>query len=65
MTEDGYEYNLVLLAAIFALTEAGPGPISLDRALGTERWGMLRQVERRPRLTCTGCRSAPVATSSG
>jgi putative oxidoreductase len=38
-TEGGYEYNLVLLATIFALTEAGPGPIALDRALGTERCG--------------------------
>ena len=39
VTEGGYEYNLVLLATMFALTEAGPGPISLDRALGTERCG--------------------------
>lgn len=39
VTEGGYEYNLVMLATIFALTEAGPGPISLDRALGTERCG--------------------------
>ena len=39
VSEGGYEYNLVLLATIFALTEAGPGPISLDRALGTERCG--------------------------
>jgi putative oxidoreductase len=39
VTEGGYEYNLVLLATIFALAEAGPGPISLDRALGTEHCG--------------------------
>ncbi len=39
VTEGGYEYNLVLLATMFALTEAGPGPTSLDRALGTERCG--------------------------
>ena len=39
VAEGGYEYNLVLLATIFALTEAGPGPISLDSALGTERCG--------------------------
>lgn len=39
VTEGGYEYNLVLLATMFALTEAGPGPISLDHALGTERCG--------------------------
>ncbi len=39
VTEGGYEYNLVMLAAIFALTEAGPGPVSLDDALGIERCG--------------------------
>jgi putative oxidoreductase len=38
-TEGGYEYNAVLLAAVFSLVEAGPGPVSLDRLLGTERSG--------------------------
>jgi putative oxidoreductase len=35
----GYEYNLVLLAAVFGLTENGPGKWSLDAALGRPRWG--------------------------
>jgi putative oxidoreductase len=36
----GYEYNLVMLAAVFGLTENGPGRWSVDRALaGRERWG--------------------------
>jgi len=35
----GYEYNLVLIAAVLALAELGPGPLSLDRALGSERHG--------------------------
>ena len=35
----GYEYNLVLLAAVFGLTENGPGGLSLDGALGKSRWG--------------------------
>jgi len=35
----GYEYNLVLLAAVFGLTENGPGRWSLDGARGRERWG--------------------------
>ena len=39
VTEGGHEYNLVMLATIFALTEAGPGPASLDARLGTERCG--------------------------
>jgi putative oxidoreductase len=35
----GYEYNLVLLAAVFGLTENGPGQWSVDGALGKSRWG--------------------------
>jgi putative oxidoreductase len=38
-TKGGYEYNLVLLAAGFGLTENGPGKWSLDGALGRSRWG--------------------------
>src|SRR5215218_2583203 len=40
-TEGGYEYNLTLIAAAVALADLGPGPVSLDRALGTERSGPL------------------------
>lgn len=35
----GYEYNLVLLAGVFSLTENGPGKWSVDGALGRPRWG--------------------------
>jgi putative oxidoreductase len=36
----GYEYNLVLLAAVFGLTENGPGRWSVDAGLlDRERWG--------------------------
>jgi putative oxidoreductase len=35
----GYEYNLVLLAAVFGLTENGPGEWSVDGVLGRPRWG--------------------------
>jgi len=38
-TGGGYEYNLVLLAAVFGLTENGPGTFSVDGALGKHRWG--------------------------
>ena len=38
-TNGGYEYNAVLIAAVIALTEVGPGELSLDHALGTERSG--------------------------
>ena len=37
----GYEYNLVLLAAVFGLTENGPGDWSIDGLLGRKRWGTL------------------------
>jgi putative oxidoreductase len=36
----GYEYHLVLIAALFALTDEGPGRFSLDAALGRERKGV-------------------------
>jgi putative oxidoreductase len=35
----GYEYNLVLLAAVLGLTENGPGKWSVDGALGRSHWG--------------------------
>jgi putative oxidoreductase len=38
-SQGGYEYNLVLLAAVFGLTENGPGDWSVDAALGKDRWG--------------------------
>jgi putative oxidoreductase len=38
-TGGGYEYNLVLLAAVFGMTENGPGDWSIDGALGKNRWG--------------------------
>jgi putative oxidoreductase len=38
-TNGGYEYNVVLIAAVLALAEVGPGDLSLDHALGTEREG--------------------------
>jgi putative oxidoreductase len=35
----GYEYNLVLIAAVLAVAEAGPGEPSLDASLGIEKSG--------------------------
>jgi putative oxidoreductase len=35
----GWEYNVVLIAAVTALAETGPGDLSLDHVLGTERSG--------------------------
>src|SRR5262245_60545922 len=35
----GYEYNLVLLAAVFGLTENGPGEWSVDGRRDRPRWG--------------------------
>jgi putative oxidoreductase len=36
----GYEYNLVLLAVVFATTDLGPGKLSLDEALGIRKAGL-------------------------
>jgi len=35
----GYEYNVVLIAAVLTLAEVGPGPLSLDAVRGRERSG--------------------------
>jgi putative oxidoreductase len=39
VAKGGYEYNLVMLAAVFAITDLGPGKWSLDEALGIRRAG--------------------------
>ncbi len=39
VTGGGYEYNVVLIAAVLTLAETGPGSLSLDHALGIEREG--------------------------
>ncbi|MGO9322707.1 MAG: DoxX family protein [Solirubrobacteraceae bacterium] len=39
LSKGGYEYNVVLIAAVLALVEAGPGGLSLDAARGRERSG--------------------------
>src|SRR3954464_12095458 len=35
----GWEYNVVMIAAMTALVDTGPGELSLDHLLGTERSG--------------------------
>lgn len=37
----GWEYNAVLIAALAVLAEQGPGPVSVDRLLGSERSGVV------------------------
>jgi putative oxidoreductase len=39
VTESGYEYNLVLIAAVFAITAVGPGSVSLDNVFGFDLAG--------------------------
>jgi putative oxidoreductase len=39
IAEGGYEYNLVIVATLLAIVDVGPGDLSLDHALGTERRG--------------------------
>jgi putative oxidoreductase len=44
VTNQGYEYNLVLILAAAIIAELGPGPVSVDHLLGTEKsgagWGL-------------------------
>lgn len=37
--QGGWEYNAVLIAALVALIDAGPGDVSVDAALGRQEWG--------------------------
>jgi putative oxidoreductase len=44
IANQGYEYNVVLIMAAALLAELGPGPVSVDNLLGTEKsgagWGL-------------------------
>ncbi|MCA1690509.1 MAG: DoxX family protein [Actinobacteria bacterium] len=40
-TDEGWEYNAVIIAAMFAITDLGPGSWSIDHARGKERSGPL------------------------
>ena len=37
--QGGWEYNAVLISALTALVDAGPGDLSLDAVLGRDQWG--------------------------
>jgi putative oxidoreductase len=37
--QGGWEYNAVLITALFALIDAGPGEPSVDAAFGRDQWG--------------------------
>ena len=39
--QGGWEYNAMLIAALVALAETGPGALSLDRLGGRERSGIM------------------------
>jgi putative oxidoreductase len=39
VSDGGYEYNLVLIAAVLALVETGPGSPSIDDARGSQKHG--------------------------
>ena len=39
VTNGGWEYNAVLIAALTALVDAGPGDVSVDAHAGRDEWG--------------------------
>ena len=48
LTNSGYEYNLVLIAAALALAEVGPGELSLDAAARSRALGSSLGARRAP-----------------
>jgi putative oxidoreductase len=48
VSDGGYEYNLVLIAIVLALTEIGPGSPSIDEARGSQahgsKWALLSLI---------------------
>jgi putative oxidoreductase len=38
-SDGGYEYNLTIIAALLLIVDGGPGPFSVDSALGIEETG--------------------------
>ncbi|HVV76136.1 MAG TPA: DoxX family protein [Mycobacteriales bacterium] len=38
-SQQGYEYNLVLIAALMAIVDGGPGPVSIDKLRGKAAHG--------------------------
>jgi putative oxidoreductase len=39
VAQGGWEYNAVLIAALTALIDAGPGDLSVDALVGRDEWG--------------------------
>jgi putative oxidoreductase len=39
VAQGGWEYNAVLIAALTALIDAGPGDVSVDALAGRDEWG--------------------------
>jgi putative oxidoreductase len=44
VTNRGYEYNLVLIAALLAIVDGGPGPISIDKVRGHGSHGFVSML---------------------
>jgi putative oxidoreductase len=63
VTNGGYEYNLVLIAAVLALVDVGPGQLSLDHLLDNERSGP-RWALAALAIGAAGALSAHVAAES-
>lgn len=61
VTNGGYEYNLVLIAALTALAEDGPGDPSLDNALGIRTSGPLWAIG----ALATGAAASAAVVSMG
>ncbi len=61
VAEGGYEYNVVLAAAAFAIAAEGPGALSMDEAVGTGRAGALVALAE----LCAGAAAGAAAVQVG
>jgi putative oxidoreductase len=61
VTQGGYEYNLTLLAVVFAIVDVGPGEWSLDERLGIAKSGPLLALAQ----LAAGLAGSIVATTVG
>jgi putative oxidoreductase len=61
VAQGGWEYNAVLIAALMALVDSGPGPVSVDAMAGREQWGSLWALGG----LALGAAASSVAVASG
>jgi putative oxidoreductase len=65
VTNGGYEYNLVLIAAVLALAESGPGALALGRGRAGAGWALAALAAGAAGAAGTRCLAPPVPMGPG